>query len=979
MTVDKSELIAQIVAKEGLSGEALLKRKSELEKMERFLLEQELSNGLAGTSSMNQFGWKIEKQAQPQFPYAPQAAPPKPEVKYNQSEQIAMIFLGNMTKSAQSTVEEREKEAGPLSWCVNTWEEIIDDELAKSNVNKNISETKKDIAQLEKAAMGENTKFNFVTRNNVPITFAETFKIQRGVEFSESNIKDCQAQSEVFAGVKTAKTMVDNLKSKLNYYTTGTVSASMDNTGASKTIYDIFKLSGISHSTYMNQALETISEKYKNHPDIKKYGGEFQFAQEGGKIKNPPTILRRAGNGTLQPITTEQTRIIAKELTLNLNKAYASTLNCEIKEGSTSEEIEELAQVKFNEYKSKYEASFAKAYGKKDLKALAENYVQNQEKKVANIELGINVLSLATMFVGSGVLVKGGQLTLKGALAAKNSVSLANTAKSIGAVDKAKSLVKGTTTATKIAQKASPFIAANMVARPAYLAEQIFSQNGMSQDEWTQWGEGAILNAGFMAAGLGSAKLAEGAASWYKTKGLVNILKSSGKSADEIAALVKSNPVRFPSDVVQKFASLDKVAKGLQVTTEVALDLSSSYALSKGISGQNLTSQDWIMSVGFALSGGVLQKQFAPLSKEAKIKFLQDNFKEINLSKEDASMVLKAMDDISAGKKSSPIKPTKPKVIEYPEVYAEATRLHEAMAAAESEIVADVKSYGLDNKGEMSHRPKSVQSLYDKMAEDFVQNKDMASALKSVRDGIGTRTELDAFNLKDYPELIKLHKTNPEAAYQKAAQLQSQAYLDKIKNVIEAQAQDPQKMKALSISNYKGKDGIAYLSETQIEDLRAFAASKGITNFKAKTGIRGSGYTALQMNFKHSNGVTSEWQLRGNLVNKFAECEHVPYDLRTGKDISGGNPELAKLYEPFKKIMEDMPESDYKLYEEYLTDYYKNLRIEELGFEAKYPDLPPKLDSKLSAKGLEDLHEAAEAIKKAQKAKTANSTADPPK
>ncbi|MBR5296401.1 MAG: hypothetical protein IKU29_00840, partial [Parabacteroides sp.] len=67
----------------------------------------------------------------------------------------------------------------------------------------------------------------------------------------------------------------------------------------------------------------------------------------------------------------------------------------------------------------------------------------------------------------------------------------------------------------------------------------------------------------------------------------------------------------------------------------------------------HLLSQDVVMSIGFALSGGVLQKQFMPLSTDAKVKFLQDAFKDVNLSHDDALKILKTMDDISAGKLSA--------------------------------------------------------------------------------------------------------------------------------------------------------------------------------------------------------------------------------------------------------------------------------------------------------------------------------------
>src|SRR5699024_2234548 len=113
---------------------------------------------------------------------------------------------------------------------------------------------------------------------------------------------------------------------------------------------------------------------------------------------------------------------------------------------------------------------------------------------------------------------------------------------------------------------------------------------------------------------------------------LVKTLKQAGKSADEISAMVKSNPVKFPKDVVQSFKQVDNMAKALQVSTETALDISSTYLANQALGNGDVTKQDWIMSVGFALSGGVLQKQFAPLSKAEKVQYLQDAFKDIKIT-----------------------------------------------------------------------------------------------------------------------------------------------------------------------------------------------------------------------------------------------------------------------------------------------------------------------------------------------------------
>lgn len=672
MTVNKAQLIAQIISSEGLTGDKAKARAAVLEKLQLSQLQaisnkiqQGLSNSNAQSVGFKSFvelpnaqaaqsvgntvfgGGLVNPDNNEIFGLKPSQA--RKEPVYTEGQKLAMEFLTGNLSAAKQNMADREKEAGPLSSVVNTWKEVFDKELAKSTVKKQIASTDADVSQLEKAGRGEITRFNYAANKQENISFEETFQKQRGVKFSQQNIEDCQEKSEIFARVKTSKQMVDNLKSQLAHYTAGTVDAAMDTTGASKTIYDIFKTSGVDHSTYMNQALAQIGKKYKDHPDVKKYGGEFQFEQENGKIKNPPTLLRRAGNGTMQPVTTEGLRVIAKELTQNLNTAYANALGAEIPQGSTNEQIEKIAQGKYDQYQKEYENSFATAYGKKDLKALSERYIAEQQKGVENIEMGINIASMAMMVVPGGAVATA-NLGLRGALVAKNSATLGNVAKGLSLVDKARKGVVGAQKLASATQKLSPVIMGNMIARPVYLADQLMSENGMSADEWEQWGVGVLQSSAYMALGMGSGKLAEQGAAMYKTKALVNTLKQSGKSADEIAAMIKANPVKFPKDIVQSFGKINTTAKALQIPTEVALDLGSTYAMNKALNNGELQTQDWVNSLMFAINGGVLQKQFMPLTKDAKADFLVNAFKDYGMAKDEAFNVLKTMDDVSSGK-----------------------------------------------------------------------------------------------------------------------------------------------------------------------------------------------------------------------------------------------------------------------------------------------------------------------------------------
>ena len=310
----------------------------------------------------------------------------------------------------------------------------------------------------------------------------------------------------------------------------------------------------------------------------------------------------------------------------------------------------------------------------------------------------------------------------------------------------------------------------------------------------------------------------------------------------------------------------------------------------------------------------------------------------------------------------------------------------------------DIKKYlfdaGLNKIGIMTARLKGSQSLYDKIA-NYIKDHPTASleeALKDVRDAFGARTIVKSADYKNHPEVKELLETGDErGAMLKAAELQSQPAVEKLKGMILAQAQGKDGLELARISNYVSDDGIPYFSEAQLAELKQFGAQHGVNvdyvvkidksdpnyaqmkaaGYKPTTKGQPSGYTALQMNFKTKTGETIEWQFRGEEVNRFAEGEHIPYDLRTGKNIIGEHKELEPLYNPIKELLskDKMDDTVYKEYNRYLSDYYKHLRKLELGFESVEPKLADygkgfKFDERLNAENLIALHDVAENLKK---------------
>lgn len=121
------------------------------------------------------------------------------------------------------------------------------------------------------------------------------------------------------------------------------------------------------------------------------------------------------------------------------------------------------------------------------------------------------------------------------------------------------------------------------------------------------------------------------------------------------------------------------------------------------------------------------------------------------------------------------------------------------------------------------------------------------------------------------------------------------------------------------------------------------------------------------MNFVTKDGFVYEWQFRGEEVNRFAEGEHIPYDLRTNKDITGGNKDLELLYQPIKNLLNEntMKEDVFNAYNKYLTAHYNYLREKELGFDTKKPNMEDfgNFDTRLRAENLEILHDIASDLK----------------
>lgn len=294
--------------------------------------------------------------------------------------------------------------------------------------------------------------------------------------------------------------------------------------------------------------------------------------------------------------------------------------------------------------------------------------------------------------------------------------------------------------------------------------------------------------------------------------------------------------------------------------------------------------------------------------------------------------------------------------------------------------------FGLGNPRSLTYRTKSSTSMFDKVKNYLFDNANnapsLADAMLDIRDANGFRTTIENVDYSSHPEVkTLLDAGDKHGAALRAAELQSQPYVDRLIGVMTAFAEGRTNKKPTRISNYMGADGVPYFSERQLREIQLHAERCGInlsivTEFDVRnnshftpeemsayskgrtTKVREAGYTALQVNFENADGTIFEWQLRGKEVDFFAEREHLPYDLRTNKDITGGNPEVSVLVEDVKNLLKEdnIKPEDYAEYNNYLTAHYRHLRYVELGIPSEAPKLPAKFDARLKVENLDLLH-----------------------
>lgn len=294
-----------------------------------------------------------------------------------------------------------------------------------------------------------------------------------------------------------------------------------------------------------------------------------------------------------------------------------------------------------------------------------------------------------------------------------------------------------------------------------------------------------------------------------------------------------------------------------------------------------------------------------------------------------------------------------------------------------------------------SDRTKGVKSTFDKLNSKIssgvsVSTFDEANSL--IADGVGTRAIIKALSADDAlfalkkggitDEDIESLKTLWAKSTADGLDVQSSALLNKANSILlTAQTQkladrlssalENNEIVMSEIHNYFGKNGIPYFSDEQLEQIYAawqkseYAHAGGIFTVVsdinpeskiaqslgfdadylqkiAKKSKKASGYTTCQANFIYNSGALGEGQFRGVEVDKFAEYEHFPYDIRKGKTTisekiwkltADGKVAVAEELREYEALVKEIAadEAKYAKYNAYLSDTYNYLRKKELG------------------------------------------------
>lgn len=345
--------------------------------------------------------------------------------------------------------------------------------------------------------------------------------------------------------------------------------------------------------------------------------------------------------------------------------------------------------------------------------------------------------------------------------------------------------------------------------------------------------------------------------------------------------------------------------------------------------------------------------------------------------------------------KEAPKEPEIPSQIQE-ELASQTDRIHEIYEHYIDEAGNQIKQEfsGLDSVQEtnISYRPKGIKSVLAKLTKKFKNGKLPSTStddcLNAIGDAYGTRIQINSLDPQETKKLIEDCLYGYDISYDDFVSYLSGdtsgldksgiAVIEDIKDTVidllkEHQSQEVVdrlveaigngRLTITELNNY-GDNISSYFTAKQLQDIADayYVATNeklkivSLDNFHNASGskvtldssydytvdlvtdgaVKDSGYASSQFNVKHkfADGTigNGELQIRGTELNSFADVEHIPYDIRSGK-ITAGDTKYSDIY----KIIQGMSEDSYKAYNEFLTQTYQYLRLKELGIEITPP------------------------------------------
>ena len=537
-------------------------------------------------------------------------------------EQYYMInYLKEQLTNAKAVMEQIEnfsKDSSFAAGLTNWWYEITGKEFSRENLENLISNLEENVGLLEKAA------------NKSPEEFARVCQEKLGINFDAQKVEDFMIQAQEFSLLQQQMSVLAKARSPRSYIG-NRGHAAADAMASYREMCEMFinicQQMGYNEKDIVGIAQEALAEYNKDDSNCNLTSISFDSLQNPDNLYVMAT--REGGGSDVAP--SEFYDLLFKKLSSRIESDMITLYDIG-GEGTSADKVNKFYESK----KESYNGNLSAVLGASNVEDMANTYGEELQSGITAVNGFFTTVTMVATFASGGVGF------------------LANVAKGTNLVSKSARALSLCDKAIRVTNGANRFISvAGMVAaaNPTTFFDQLFSENGMTADAFCAWGKGVLQNAAFMGSGMLASRQAMKLANCYKSKALVNLFKKGEQSFDDLMNAIKSKPQNFPPDLVKSLNSVSRASTMLQVSAETILDTIYTVSLAFSMQGDDyeFTGEDFLMSLAFAINGGVLQKELAPISDQAKARYIQDALKDFELSNDDALKIVDYLKRIDEG------------------------------------------------------------------------------------------------------------------------------------------------------------------------------------------------------------------------------------------------------------------------------------------------------------------------------------------